>query len=219
MLAHRVRVSLVALQVVGVATLMRSIAYDRWITVLASLLLIGGAVAAQRGRTWGIALAFATAVSFPVAFAIGIAPPWFCLVGLAGALPFALTARRFARFDPGATALLAGIAATTGAAVAMAWKELAWTVFTTFPSLTPSMHAQHGLALATTAAVVVGVLASQRRVRLLADDAATHVRVAEGVSVSRISYSDAVDRREAFDDATGEDEDDAVAPERSRRAR
>lgn len=144
-------------------TLLRSIAYDRWITVIASLLLIGGAVAAQRGRTWGIGLAFAAAVAFPVAFAIGIAPPWFCLVGLAGAWPFALTVRPFARFDKGATMLLAAVAATVGTVAAIAWKEVAWSVFTTFPSLRPSIEAQHGVALAATLAVVVGALAGRAR--------------------------------------------------------
>ena len=49
-------------QAIGIATLLRSVAYDRWITVLVSALLIGGTMAAQRGRTWGVALAFAPAV-------------------------------------------------------------------------------------------------------------------------------------------------------------
>ena len=155
--------SLLALQLVGAATLLRSIAYDRWITVLASVLLIVGAMAAQRGRTWGIGLALATAVSFPVAFAIGIAPAWFCLVGIAGALPFALTLRPLARFDKRATALLAVLAATGGAAVAVAWKEIAWTIFRNIPSLRPSGDVQHGAALAATLAVVVAVIASLGR--------------------------------------------------------
>ncbi len=163
LLTHRLRLSLVIAQAVGVATLLRSIAYDRWITVAASLFLIGGALAAQRGRTWGVGMAFAAAVAFPVAFAIGIAPPWFCLVGLAGALPFALTVRPFARFDKGATTLLAAITATAGAAAAIAWKEIAWSVIATFPSLRPSIEAQHGVALAATLAVVVGMLAGRAR--------------------------------------------------------
>ncbi|MDB5218702.1 MAG: hypothetical protein JWO86_6629 [Myxococcaceae bacterium] len=163
LLQHRLRLSLVAAQVVGVLTLLRSIAFDRWITVLASLFLIGGAMAAQRGRTWGIPMALAAAVAFPVAFAIGIAPPWFCLVGIAGALPFAISARPFARFDKGATMLLAAITTTLGAAAAIAWKEVAWSVFMTFPSLMPSIHAQHGVALAATLAVVVGALAGRAR--------------------------------------------------------
>ncbi len=144
---RRLQLSLLAAQVVGAATMLRSIAYDRWITVLASVLLIIGAAAARRGRSWGIALSFASAAAFPVAWAIGIAPSWFCLVGIVGSLPFALTSRAFARFDKGATALLAILAASGGALAAMAWKEMAWDVFTTFPLLRPSISPQHGLAL------------------------------------------------------------------------
>ena len=144
-LRRRVQLSLLVLQLVSAATLLRSIAYDRWITVLASVLLIVGALAAQRGRTWGVGLALATAAAFPVAFAIGIAPAWFCLVGIAGALPFALTLRPFARFDKGATALFAVLAGVGGAAVAMGWKEIAYSVFTNVPFLRPSGDAQHGL--------------------------------------------------------------------------
>lgn len=167
-------------------TLLRSIAYDRWITVLASLFLIGGAMAAQRGRTWGVGLAFASAVAFPVAFAIGIAPAWFCLVGLAGAMPFALTWRPFARFDRGAAALLAAITATAGAAAAIAWKEMAWSVFTEFPSLRPSIEAQHGVALAATLAVVVGVLAGRHRhpvERAASEEGEARVRFGERLRV------------------------------------
>ncbi len=187
-LQHRLRLSLVIAQAVGVLTLLRSVAFDRWITVLASLLLIGGAMAAQRGRTWGVPLAFAAAVAFPVAFLIGIAPPWFCLVGLAGAWPFALSARPFARFDKGATVLLAAITTTLGAAAAITWKEVAWSVFVTFPSLRPSIDAQHGVALAAVLAVVVGALAGRARhpaIRVAADSepGQAGVRIAERVRV------------------------------------
>jgi hypothetical protein len=185
-LQHRLRLSLVIAQAVGVLTLLRSIAFDRWITVLASLLLIGGAMAAQRGRTWGVPLAFAAAVAFPVAFLIGIAPPWFCLVGLAGAWPFALSARPFARFDKGATVLLAAITTTLGAAAAITWKEVAWSVFVTFPSLRPSIDAQHGVALAAVLAVVVGALAGRARhpaIRVGAESEAGEARVRIGERV------------------------------------
>lgn len=197
MLPLRVRLSLLAVHLVAAATLLRSVAYDRWITVLASLLLIVGAFAAQRGRTWGIGLAFATAVSFPVAFAIGIAPAWFCLVGLAGALPFALTVPRFARFDKGATALFALLTATGGAAVALAWKEMAWTIFRAIPSLRPSGDAQHGLALAATLAVVVAAIAS--RARLRSGPEAARVRIGELVRVSEGRDTAHVDALEEVD--------------------
>jgi hypothetical protein len=201
-LSNRLRLSLVVAQAVAIMTLLRSIAYDRWITVLASLLLIGGAMAAQRGRTWGIGLAFAAAVAFPVAFAIGIAPPWFCLVGLAGAWPFALTARPFARFDKGATMMLAAIAATVGTVAAVTWKEVAWSVFMSFPSLRPSIEAQHGVALAATLAVVVGALAGRARHPAGLDASAS---AAEGARVrfgERVRVGVGAEESDALDEAS-----------------
>ncbi len=130
---------------VGAATLVRSVLYDRWITVLVSLLLIGGATAAMRGRTWGVALSLAAAIWFPAAALVGIAPPWFMFVGVAGVMPFVRLLPAFARFDKKATALLVMIAATLGTAGAIAWKQTAVTVFTHIPLLRPSLYANHGL--------------------------------------------------------------------------
>lgn len=179
---RRFQLSLVVLQLVGLATLLRSIAFDRWITVLASVLLLVGASAAHRGRSWGVALSFAAAVAFPVAWAIGIAPPWFCLVGVAGAMPFALTSKAFARFDKGAATLLTVLAASAGAIGAIAWKEIAWTVFEMVPALRPSLHAQHGLALI---AVVASALVASRLGRApLGLEEASRVRVAGELRVA-----------------------------------
>jgi hypothetical protein len=176
---------LFATQLVGAATLLRSVAYDRWITVLAAVLLMVGATAARRGRSWGVGLALAAAAAFPVAFAIGIAPPWFVLVGLVGAMPFAIASRAFARFDKGATVLLAALAGSAGAIGAIAWKEYAWSIFQSFPLSRPSIEAQHGLALTalTALTVVAGVAMRSKsdgggggtRMRI-----AEHVRVADG---------------------------------------
>jgi hypothetical protein len=183
-LPRRVKLSLIAVQVVSAATLLRSIAYDRWITVLASVLLIVSAMAAQRGRTWGVGMAFATAVWFPVAFAIGIAPAWFCLVGLVCALPFAFSLKPFARFDKGATALLALLSATSGAAIALGWKEIAWTIFREIPSLRPTGHAQHGVAVAATLAVMLAAVASRSRAQSTSEGARVRVSVGERLRVS-----------------------------------
>jgi hypothetical protein len=218
-LHRRVQLTLLAAQAVGVATLLRSIAYDRWITVLASLFLIGGAMAAQRGRTWGIGMAFASAMAFPVAFAIGIAPAWFCLVGLAGALPFALTFRPFARFDKGATMLLAAIATTAGAGAAIAWKEIAWSVFRTFPSLRPSIDAQHGLALAATLAVVVGAAAGRRRARSDVESGGVRVRVAAPLDDVEVGALEHHGHRVSLDDAVDDYADEDAAPAPPKRAR
>lgn len=174
---RRLRTSLYLVQLVGIATLLRSVAWDRWITVLASILLIAGATSALRGRAWGVALAFASACAFPIAFAIGIAPAWFPIVGVVGALPFLLTRRAFARFDRAATWLLATLAAVGGAAGAFAWKLWAADLFYAFPSLTPTHYApQHGVALLSIAVIGAVVAGWSRRTTTLAD--APRVRVA-----------------------------------------
>jgi hypothetical protein len=128
--------------------------FDRWITVLVSLLLIGAAAAAARGRTWGIALSLAAACWYPAAFAVGIAPPWFVFVGIAGMMPFIRLLPSLARFDKQATALLAAIAATLGTVGAVTWKHTAATVFSQVPLLRPSLYANHGLFLALAATVL-----------------------------------------------------------------
>jgi hypothetical protein len=180
---RRLQLSLFAAQLIGAATLLRSVAYNFWITMLASVLLIAGAEAARRGRSWGVGLALGAGSAFLVAFAIGIAPAWFVLVGLAGALPFAIASRAFARFDKGATALLALLAASAGTIGAMGWKEYAWSIFAAFPMSRPSLEAQQGLMLATLTTLVAaafmsrgkhGALASGHGVRV-----AEHIRVAD----------------------------------------
>jgi hypothetical protein len=180
-LPRSMRLSLVAAQLVGFLTLLRSVAFDRWITVVMSLLLIAGATAALRQRTWGVGLALTAACWFPVAFAIGIAPAWFCLVGLVGALPFALVSRALARFDSQATALLAALAAVFGVIGAVTWKQVAFSLFEVFPSLTPTVVPNHGLALV---ALVAGAVLARRR--SLANDESgegSRVRVAQPVRV------------------------------------
>ena len=212
---RRLQLSLVVAQVVGAATLLRSVAYDRWITVLAAALLIVGASAARRGRSWGVGLALGAAASFPVAWAIGIAPPWFCLVGIVGALPFAIASRAFARFDKGATVLLAFLAASTGAIGAIAWKEYAWSFFTTFPVSRPSLEAQHGFALATLATLVViaGVMARGKHREVAGGQ---RVRVAEQLRVSD-SASREQDAALDLDLAGAEDDSSSAAPRRRNR--
>jgi hypothetical protein len=206
---RRLRLSLLAVEIVGAATLLRSVAYDRWITVLASLLLVTGAIAARRGRAWGIALTLASAAAFPVACAIGIAPAWFCLVGVAGALPFVIASRAFARFDRGATALLAILAAAAGTLGALAWKEVAWSLFTMFPSLRPSYEAQHAIAL--TAIVGAAVVAAYvvRRPRGERSEDAVRTRIETG---SRVEI-------EGDHEAEAAQEDDRAEPLHAARVR
>jgi hypothetical protein len=202
---RRLQLSLVAAQLVGAATLLRSIAYDRWITVLASVLLIVGASAARRGRSWGVGLSLGAAAAFPVAWLIGIAPPWFCLVGIVGALPFAIASRAFARFDKGATVLLAFLAASAGAIGAIAWKQFAWSIFTTFPASRPSLEAQHGFALAAiTALVAVVALTSRSRRVSSSAEGVERIRIGEQVRIAKAN-EDALDGDAAFEEEHTDD--------------
>jgi hypothetical protein len=162
-LPRNVRLSILLVQLVSIATLMRSIAFDRWITILASVVLLLGAAAAKRNRAWGVALMFAQAIAFPVAFMIGIAPAWFCLVGAVGMIPFMLTAPGFARVDRGATRLLAALALAGGALGAITWKKIAWDVFEAIPFLTPSGYPHHGWIVAAVAALGIGMAVRDRK--------------------------------------------------------
>src|SRR4029079_10605076 len=110
--------------------------------------------------------------------------------GVVGALPFARASRAFARFDKGATALLTVIAASVGASAAIAWKEMAYSIFTDYPLLRPSIYPQHGLALL---AVVATALLAMRFGRSGGappsawgrdQSGEPHVRVAQHVRVS-----------------------------------
>lgn len=148
MLPRNVQTSLLATQLVAVATLARSVAYGFWFTVVVSALMAIGALAAARHRTWGVALSFATASTFAVAAMLGIAPPWFLFVGAIGATPFLLTSEALRKADHQATALLAGLAAGTGAALAAAWSVVAWSVFLTFPFLAPTRFIANGVGAA-----------------------------------------------------------------------
>lgn len=201
---RRLQLSLVAAQLVGAATLLRSVAYDRWISVLAAALLIVGATAARRGRSWGVGLAMAAGAAFPVAWAIGIAPPWFCLVGIAGALPFAIASRAFARFDRGATILLASLAASAGAAGALAWKEYAWSIFMRFPITRPSFEPQHALLLMTLTTVMTALFVMDRIGHRGALAEGPRVRVGERLRVADSVQGDA-DAALELDDRANED--------------
>ncbi|AKV04042.1 hypothetical protein AKJ09_10705 [Labilithrix luteola] len=159
MLALRLRNSLYVAQLVALATLVRSVAFDRWITVAASIALFAGATAATRGKTWGIGLALAAATVFPAVWALGMAPGWFLAVGLIGALPFVHASRALAKFDARATALGATIAAMLGAGVAFGWRAYAWDIFTNVPALRPSYYPHH---LAVVAALLIGAIAARR---------------------------------------------------------
>lgn len=221
---RNLHVALIAAHAVGFAALVRSVAFDRWITVLASVLLVAGATAALRGRTWGVVLAFASAVAFPTAWAIGIAPPWFVLVGVLGALPYLMVSSALARIDRRATSLLTALAWSVGALAAVGWKAFAWDVFAAFPSLTPSRLPQHGLAVvALMAAGMVSVIAASRDTRRR-DGAGRAVEDDAGVALGRIADEGPVRHRVAVDphaasSAAAEEEAAAVDEARATRHR
>ena len=193
MLPSQLRSSLHLAQLVALFTLVRSIAYDRWITVLGSVLIIAGATAALRHRTWGVGLALAAASAFPVAWAIGIAPAWFCLVGFAGALPFALSWRAFVRFDRAAAWLFGSLAAIGGTLTAFAWKELAYDVFRAIPALAPSGDAQHLTFLTVSAVTSVVAVATALRT---SSCSLTRTRVASGEPIVRVSAEEVEEEEE-----------------------
>ena len=207
-LPRSVQTSLLAAQLVAFATLARSIAYDRWFTVVVSSLMIVGALAAARHRTWGVVLSFAAAVTMAFVAFIGIAPLWFVVVGMIGALPFLLTSEALGRFDRQATNLLTGLATAAGATAAVAWKLVAWDVFQTFPVLMPGVRAQHGLAVAAVLALGALVAFAQRdRQR------GTRLRVADAANDTRVRIADV--QHAAASDAQ---EEEAEAHEESRAA-
>lgn len=198
--ARRLRISLALAHTAGLVMLLRSIAYDRWISVALAALLLTGVAAARRNRTWGIALAFASAAAFPVFVAIGIAPAWFLLAGVLGMLPFAIASRSFARFDKGATVLLATLGASLGALVAIGWNQIAPWLFTNMPLVSPSGTAQHGLAVA---AVAGGALAASlmNRPKTEATAEGPRVRIGERVRVAtengaELAYADEFEAEE-----------------------
>jgi len=211
-LPRNVQTSLLATQLVAFATLARSVAYDRWFTVVLASLMIVGALAAVRHRTWGVLLSLATGITFATLSLIGIAPMWFVGVGVIGALPFLLTSEALGRFDRQATGIVAGLAAGVGASAAMAWKLVAWNVFLSFPSLWPSEYAQHGLVVS--AVLALGAVAAitqrdrYRRAHLRVDASPQRVRIEElahtGPSV-------------AHDDEEAEADEEAHSALRSRR--
>lgn len=128
-LRRNLRSSLHVAELVALATLLRSLVFEKWTTVVTALVLLVGARAALRGRTWGVGVLSAAATAFGGAVVLGFAPHWFWAVGLIGVLPFVLALRPMVRFDAGATALFAIVAGASGVAGAFAWREAAYALF------------------------------------------------------------------------------------------
>lgn len=209
---QKLETSLTLAHVAGVVMLLRSVAFDRWISVLAAAALLTGVAAARRNKTWGVALAFASAAAFPSFVLLGLAPPWFVLVGALGMLPFAVASRAFARFDRSATMLLGTIGASLGALLAFGWRSAAPFLFENIPLLRPSYEAQHGLPLvALTGALVFAALARARREgkAKATTMATTRVRIGERVRIAsandaELSYAEALEELDEADPTDAE---------------
>ncbi len=111
-------VHVVAFQLVAYAATEASCAFSLP-TVGAAGILAFGATAALCGRTWGIGLVLAAAVSFLAAGAQHLGPWSFYVAGAIGTLPFLLTAKHMARFHLGATVLFALLAALGGTSASL----------------------------------------------------------------------------------------------------
>src|ERR1019366_4858404 len=123
---HTLDLSLRVIQVASWAALARSVLFGFWPTVLACVLLLVGAGAARRDRTWGLGLLLAIGTAFPVMGLLGVAvPSWFGAMGVLGAVPFVLTWRPMAWFDKGAAVLFAALAIALGVGSAFAWRAAA----------------------------------------------------------------------------------------------
>lgn len=204
---QKLETSLTLAHVAGVVMLLRSVAFDRWVSVLAAAALLTGVAAARRNKTWGVALAFASAAAFPSFVLLGLAPPWFVLIGALGMLPFAVASRAFARFDRTATMLLGTIGASLGALLAVGWRSAAPFLFENVPLLRPSHEAQHGLPLvALTGALVFASLARARRAsKASSSTEATRVRIGERVRVATANEADYSESLAELDEADPND--------------
>lgn len=192
--------------------LLRSVAFDRWMTVLVSLGLIVGARAAMRGRSWGLLLAFASACWYLAVFFLGMAPLFFVPFAIVAALPLLKAWRAFTGFDRGAAKAAAAIAASAGAGGALGWKAALPWLADTFPALTPTFEAHHGAALIAILSVAIAIAARDRRAS--SAEAQTGPRVASAAPPVRIAAG--LDMPEALDVYT--DEVDEAAPVRTRRS-
>lgn len=91
-----------------------------WCTVAASVALLVGAGAGLRGRTWGVLLAAVSGMSFLGAWAVGIAPPEYIGIALAGFAPMLAVSPRLFGFDAKAATVAVALAVAIGAAAALA---------------------------------------------------------------------------------------------------
>jgi hypothetical protein len=144
------------------------------LTAAACAVSIAGAVAALRGRTWGLLFTSGAAIAFGGVALYGIAPPWFLAVAAVGLTPAAIAARSLWRADGSASLLFAVLALGVGAvAISIAGPAIDAGVPLVLLALFPLLLA---------AVVVLGYLCSRRLAhrgrlgRVLADERARAAR-------------------------------------------
>jgi hypothetical protein len=133
-LPAKVQVSLILVLLMAVPMFARCVSHGYWVTVVATGMLVAGALASLAGRTWGVGLTLLAGSAFPAAYFLGMAPPIFLGVGYVGALPFVLTWKPMAFFDRPAAKLFATLAIAGGIACAVTWHEVGpWVVANLYP--------------------------------------------------------------------------------------
>jgi hypothetical protein len=133
-LPAKVQIALVLVLLTAAPLLARCVIEGVWVTVIATGILVTGAIAALRGRTWGVGLTLLAGSAFPAAHLLGMAPSWFWGVGFVGVLPFVLTWKPMAFFDRPAAKLFAVLAVGGGIACAITWHEIGpWVVTHLYP--------------------------------------------------------------------------------------
>lgn len=107
------RHALLVVLAVSTLVLLRSVLFERWLTVIACAGLFAGAFAVMRGRTGGALLLLALGAAFGAAAALSMGPSWFVLVTLAAAGPAVVLSPHMFRFDR--------LAATAALTLALLW--------------------------------------------------------------------------------------------------
>lgn len=146
--------------VAGAALIYDGAGAQLWLTVLAGAMMVSGALAAGRGRTWGIVACFFPGVAALLAAAVGMAPSWFYWAGAAGVLPFGLLVRAMARRDRAAVALLVSLTFGVAIVALFVWHQIVEWLVARSPHLFRGFNAP--LASITLGATAVAVAAYAR---------------------------------------------------------
>lgn len=118
------RFALVPAAISGAMLIFDGAGSQLWLTALAGGILVSGALAAARGRTWGIFACFFVGVAALMAPLLEMAPSIFFLYGAAGVFPFGLYVRAMLKRDRGAVLLLVSLLVALAGAALYAWNHI-----------------------------------------------------------------------------------------------